>query len=1160
MTLALGLLAGTTMGSLGGFAQTPVGTMIRNEAVGRFLYKSGEPDSIQSNAAEVVVSLAVPALTLDVVPSRTVVRPSEILQFTLRYRNTGNGPAVALSASDSLPSQVSFVYATRSGVFDGTRVVWNSLGSLMPGEEDSVVVSVRVRGDLMAPDSTILDRGSIRAANVSSVLDSALVFVRFDVSTGTPKIEALKTVDLTSARPGMTLQYALQVNNTGTGTASGVTVVDSLPPHVTFVAATLGGSLEGGAVVWRPDTLWANAAFAAGVTVRINTDCPNGYVDNLAYVSADGLRTVTAGPAKTLVSSALAADISISLSSEEIPANGVDSVEICVNVLDGSGNLAGDGIPVLLRSSAGSFSAQSDSILLFTVGGTACTSLKSPAGKGKTIIASLIGSTIGASGTPITKAARISFYASAVGGIVFSATGEFPVSGAVAHVYDAAGNLIGSDTTRSDGKYLIPINISGNYSCVVNAVNRFGESVSTTAHVRIQVPATGGELPVTMLSAISGSLVDRNTGQVIRLEGVSLNVEQLDQQKTSGGRSLPMQMQTDSGGSYLIDSLGMGIYAVNVRTSTHSGSRVVLDTLQNAFIINANIGLDAIPGFEITKTVNKRIAEIGEAVTYVLQVHNAGSTSSISRVRIIDQLPKAFVYAAGSARMNDSIPNEPKGSRRLEWSLPDTLRPGQGVRISYMVTLGAAALESDAINKAYAMGRVGSFDSVRTAEASVQITIRPGVFTDRGIVIGKVFNDLNENGRQDDGEKGIQGVELWLEDGTRITTGEDGKYSLPEVIPGQHVVRVDNHTLPAGSVLMAHGSEFAGDGLSRFVRLTESGIARADFFVQAPNQAAIESGLITDPSDPTGLRRLAIYMVRWNAARKAETLVLQDTLPQGWHFVVDSSIALPRNASIAVSGEPARMFRSTLVQRLAGTSDVVRVPVVSDSTVAPLAPVIRGSLVFSYLKRRDAVINGKPLSVPMEFVDLLIARSALEKKSEERARPSVPPEIPKPIVVIPPIPVVTTKPPVAQQSGLPTVTPTQVRRVDTVLISAVSPRTGESSRSAVRDTAAARRPIAKSSVVKRHHPQETLAGVALEKAVAEKHMKKREDTVAIAGQQAEKAPLPNTPGFEEKPEGADSTGAGTQDEKPLLLWLAPVLLLAALLAYRTRRYLQHRKR
>src|ERR1035438_4607854 len=42
-----------------------------------------------------------------------------------------------------------------------------------------------------------------------------------------------------------------------------------------------------------------------------------------------------------------------------------------------------------------------------------------------------------------------------------------------------------------------------------------------------------------------------------------------------------------------------------------------------------------------------------------------------------------------------------------------------------------------------------------------------------------------------EGEVGVKGVELWMEDGTRITTGDDGKFSLPNVKPGQHVLRVN---------------------------------------------------------------------------------------------------------------------------------------------------------------------------------------------------------------------------------------------------------------------------------------------------------------------------------------------------------------------------------
>jgi len=79
-----------------------------------------------------------------------------------------------------------------------------------------------------------------------------------------------------------------------------------------------------------------------------------------------------------------------------------------------------------------------------------------------------------------------------------------------------------------------------------------------------------------------------------------------------------------------------------------------------------------------------------------------------------------------------------------------------------------------------------------------------------GTVIGKVFWDKNENGIQDPPrtnagqvviESPVANVRIVTEEGTVITTGKDGKYHLPAILPGRHLLRIDERTLPGGAYL-----------------------------------------------------------------------------------------------------------------------------------------------------------------------------------------------------------------------------------------------------------------------------------------------------------------------------------------------------------------------
>ena len=287
---------------------------------------------------------------------------------------------------------------------------------------------------------------------------------------------------------------------------------------------------------------------------------------------------------------------------------------------------------------------------------------------------------------------------------------------------------------------------------------------------------------------------------------------------------------------------------LNVRTdyTLQTGKRIQTTAfiLQNGLAVqssSASVLLKSNAQFstflQVLKSADKNVAEIGDVVTYQVAITN-NSPGLMKALTIIDQLPHAFKYYAKSARYNGA-PVEPQALSNgtvLQWSLAsasrDTLRSGSTGILVYQLVLGSDAMESQGLNTVYATAKdtVGTF--FVSLPSQKQITVEPGVFTSNGLIIGKVFYDDDRNAYQSEGEAGIKGVELWMEDGTRVVTGDDGKFSLPNVNPGQHVLRVNERSLPPRTELLKGGRDFAGDASSRFVRLTEGGIARANFFVK----------------------------------------------------------------------------------------------------------------------------------------------------------------------------------------------------------------------------------------------------------------------------------------------------------------------------------------
>ena len=255
--------------------------------------------------------------------------------------------------------------------------------------------------------------------------------------------------------------------------------------------------------------------------------------------------------------------------------------------------------------------------------------------------------------------------------------------------------------------------------------------------------------------------------------------------------------------------------------------------------VHLDIPVDASPraGFFIEKTAARNTVELGETLDYRIKIRNV-SGQLLGRIRLTDRLPAGFAYQRGSARLDGGVLRldhsalpEPEGGAGpvLVFNL-GSVDDQAVLTLTYRVRVGPGALQGDAINRAQASTAGPLAKISNDTQATVQVL--PGVFSDRGFVLGSVWADCNRNAQRDAGEPGIPGVRLFLEDGTHVTTDGQGKYSLYGVRAQTHVLKLDRTTLPAGAgapVLLANRN--AGDGGSRFVDMKNGDLHQADFAV-----------------------------------------------------------------------------------------------------------------------------------------------------------------------------------------------------------------------------------------------------------------------------------------------------------------------------------------
>ena len=235
-------------------------------------------------------------------------------------------------------------------------------------------------------------------------------------------------------------------------------------------------------------------------------------------------------------------------------------------------------------------------------------------------------------------------------------------------------------------------------------------------------------------------------------------------------------------------------------------------------------------GLFVQKTASRNVVEITDLLDYTVNIKNVSGTN-LTAVTLSDALPAGFAYRRGTARLGGVKITDPVGSAgpRLAFAL-GAIADNETVSLTYRVRVGPGALQGNGINNAQANSTAPIVTGSNVARARVRV--QGGVFSDRGVIIGKVFVDANGNRLQDSGEPGIPGVRLYLEDGTFAITDSEGKYSFFGIAPRTHVIKVDATSLPRGARLVNLTNRHGNDPATLFVDLKRGQMQKANFAIR----------------------------------------------------------------------------------------------------------------------------------------------------------------------------------------------------------------------------------------------------------------------------------------------------------------------------------------
>ena len=777
--------------------------------------------SAQGTDQQTITSRVGQAPNLQVIKYATSgpVSPGGTITYTIGYENLGNLAASNVRIRDSLPSGTALVPGsiTGGGTLSGGTLGW-ILGRVDPASGGQVEFKVTVSAAASNND-TIRNRCTLLSNELPVIASNDVVNTVSTTST-LPTLNITKTDSPDPVFVNNNLIYTIRVTNEGSSLLTDVVIRDPVPPGTSFVSSSggdSGGTLINDLVEWNLSSLASGATAIVQLVTRVDSDVVEGSViQNSAEVIAKEIPHPT--PTTTTTVSARTPGVINFYDASWNPAGSFAIGDnICVQVTDLDRNADPATVETITIILEHSESGDSETMVLVETGadsgvfrGCILSSLEAANAENGLISVSQ-DSRLTARYTDPFDASPVSEGSCLIDpfGVVFDSVTGAPVSGAIVTLYWRTG------------------------------------------------PGT---------SALAGTHPAWPVGQPdIVITGAG------------GAYAFPLVPP----GTFFLGVIPGGVYVFPSAVPTSElapgfvisvGSRGEDFTLAPGDpALNLDLPADPPGGrVSISKTANKNTASIGDIVRYLITVTNSG-ISPATNIRVNDVMPHGVQYIKGTTFINGALAADPQvtGARTLVWA-PGDIPGGGACEIVYRAVVGPDAHRGDGINRVHAEARsVGK--AIATNIARFKLKITGGVFTSKGTIIGKIFYDRDGDGLQNDkrgtaqtgginisgargevkGEDGVPGVILFLEDGTRVKTDQEGKFSILGVRPGTHVLRLDETTLPKGFEPVSISNRFMGSLNSQFVDIVPGGLFKANFAVKKKQDIKIAgTAKATGPEKP----------------------------------------------------------------------------------------------------------------------------------------------------------------------------------------------------------------------------------------------------------------------------------------------------------------------
>ncbi|MBY4897841.1 SdrD B-like domain-containing protein [Cupriavidus sp. AU9028] len=279
-----------------------------------------------------------------------------------------------------------------------------------------------------------------------------------------------------------------------------------------------------------------------------------------------------------------------------------------------------------------------------------------------------------------------------------------------------------------------------------------------------------------------------------------------------------------------------------------------------AQIAHNHIPLDPVLGgaLRVVKTTPMLNVMRGSLVPYTITVTNT-LNAPLTGIAVRDVLPPGFKYRQGSGSINGTGSEPRANGREMTWPV-QTFAAGETKTYRLVLVIGTGVSEGEYTNQAYALNAVANLQASNTGSATVRIV--PDSVFDCTDIIGKVFDDRNANGYQDDGEPGLPNARVVTVRGLLVTSDAQGRFhvpcaDIPQADRGSNfVMKLDERTLPSGYRVTTENPRVVRATRGKMVKLDFGAAIHRVVRVEVDAQAFVEQGSELRPEWQRELARL----------------------------------------------------------------------------------------------------------------------------------------------------------------------------------------------------------------------------------------------------------------------------------------------------------------